>query len=262
MAGVQNLQVQAETRGDVPEGAASFAVRRVTSLLGVASEPVLFARVKLSMAADPAVHRPAVAQVNIDLNGRLLRAEAAGETVREAIEHACDRMRIRLERAARNWAAMRGSRPVAQVGEWRHESLPARRLPYFPRPPQERTVMRRKSYALAHETPDEAVTEAELLDYGFHLFTEKSTGEDSVVYRVRDGYRLALAHPRTGRLGPVSPSISISEMPAPRLTVAEATARLEAAGQPFLFFVNPETGRGNLLYHRYDGHYGLIEPAS
>ena len=47
--------------------------------------------------------------------------------------------------------------------------------------------MRRKSYALAHETPDEAVAEAELLDYGFHLFTEKSTGEDSVVYRVKDG---------------------------------------------------------------------------
>ena len=51
-------------------------------------------------------------------------------------------------------------------------------------------------------------------------------------------------------------------MPAPGLTVTEATARLETAGQSFLFFVNPETGRGNLLYHRYDGHYGLIEPVS
>jgi hypothetical protein len=28
-----------------------------------------------------------------------------------------------------------------------------------------------------------------------------------------------------------------------------------------LFFVNSETGRGNLIYHRYDGHYGFIEPA-
>lgn len=262
MAGAQSVQVQAETRGDVPEDGVSFAVRRVTSLLRLASEPVLFARVKLIMAADPAVRRPAVAQINIDLNGRLLRAQAAGETVREAVEHACDRMRIRLERAARNWAAIRGSQPAAQEGEWRHQSLPAQRLPYFPRPPQERTVMRHKSYALAHETPDEAVAEAELLDYGFHLFTEKSTGEDSVVYRAGDGYRLALAHPRTRRLGPVGPSITISKMPAPRLTVTEATVRLETAGQPFLFFVNPETGRGNLLYHRYDGHYGLIEPAS
>jgi Sigma 54 modulation/S30EA ribosomal protein C terminus len=256
------IQVQAETRGAVPEGAVSFAVHRVSSLLRVASEPVLFARVKLAMTADPAVERPAVAQVNVDLNGRLIRAQAAGETMREAVEHACDRMQILLERAARNWAAIRGGQPVEQSGEWRHQSLPADRPPYFPRPPQDRAVMRHKSYTLAHETPDEAVAEAELLDYGFHLFTEKSTGEDSVVYRAGDGYRLALAHPRTRRLGPVGPSITISEMPAPRLSVSEATARLEATGEPFLFFVNPETGRGNLLYHRYDGHYGLIEPAN
>jgi hypothetical protein len=43
--------------------------------------------------------------------------------------------------------------------------------------------------------------------------------------------------------------------------VTEAAARLEAAGQPFLFFVNAGTGRGNLIYHRYDGDYGLIGPA-
>ena len=262
MADVRNMPVQAVTRGDVPEDGVSFAVHRVTSLLRVASEPVLFARVKLTMAADPAVQRPAAAQLNVDLTGRLLRAEAAGETVREAVEHAGDRMRIRLERAARNWAAIRGGQPVAEAGEWRHGSLPARRLPYFPRPPQERKVLRHKSYALARQTPDEAVAEAEVLDYSFHLFTEKSTGEDSVVYRAGDGYRLALAHARTRRLGPVGPSITISKMPAPRLTLTEATARLETAGQSFLFFVNPQTGRGNLLYHRYDGHYGLIEPGS
>ena len=181
--------------------------------------------------------------------------------MREAVEHACDRLRIRLERAARNWEAVRGGRPVPGPGEWRHQNHPAPRLPYFPRPPGERTVVRHKSYALARQTPDEAAAEAGLLGYDFHLFTEKSTGEDGVIYRTADGYRLALAHPRTRRLGPVDPSITISEMPAPRLPVTEAAARLEAAGQPFLFFVNAETGRGNLIYHRYDGHYGLISPA-
>ena len=67
----------------------------------------------------------------------------------------------------------------------------------------------RKSYTLARQTPDDAATEAELLDYDFHLFTEKPTGEDSVIYRTADGYELALAHPRTGRLGPVGPSITV-----------------------------------------------------
>ena len=42
----------------------------------------------------------------------------------------------------------------------------------------------------------------------------------------------------------------------------EAIARLEALGQPFLFFVNSQTNRGNLIYHRCNGHYGLITPAA
>jgi hypothetical protein len=78
-------------------------------------------------------------------------------------------------------------------------SRPAPRLPYFPRPQDERTVMRHKSCTPAHETPDEAAAEAGLLDYDFHLFIEKATGEDAVIYRTPDGYRLALAHPGPAR---------------------------------------------------------------
>jgi ribosome-associated translation inhibitor RaiA len=257
----QSLQVQTETRGEVPEGAVSFAVQRITSLVRAASEPVLSARVELITAADPAVKRPASVQVSIDLNGRLVRAQAVGETMRVATEQACDRLRVRMQRAARNWAAIRGGQPSREPGEWRHQSLPAPRLPYFPRPLGERAVMRRKSYATARLTPGEAAADTELLDYDFHLFTEKSTGEDAVMYRVGDGYRLALAHPRSRRLGPVDPCITVSKLPAPRLPVSGATARLEATGQLFVFFVNAETGRGNLIYHRQDGHYGLIEPS-
>jgi ribosome-associated translation inhibitor RaiA len=261
MADTRTVQVQAEAQGAVPEGAVSFAAHQVSSLLRMAPEPVLSARVTLIMAADPAVERPATVQVNIDLNGQLIPAQATGQTMREAIHHACDRLRIRIERAARNWAVIRGGQPVPGPGEWRHQSRPAPLLPYFPRPPEERIMVPHKSYALAHETPDEAVADAELLDYDFHLFTEKSTGEDSVIYRSGDGYRLALAHPRTRRLGPADRSITVSQAAAPRLPTAEAIARLETAGQPFLFFVNTETGRGNLIYHRYDGHYGLVTPA-
>jgi Sigma 54 modulation/S30EA ribosomal protein C terminus len=262
MADMLTVRVQTKTRGAVPEGAVSFAVHRVSALLRVASEPVLFARVKLTMSAGPAVQRPAIAELNVDLNGRLIRAQAAGETMREAVEHCCGRLRIRLGRAGRTWEALRGGRPVPGPGEWRHQSMPTPRLPYFPRPPGERTVVRHKSYTLARETPDEAAAEADLLDYDFHLFTEKSTGQDSVIYRTASGYRLMLAHPLIRRLGPVDPSITVSKMPAPRLPVTEAATRLEATGQAFLFFVHAETGRGNLLYHRYNGNYGLIAPAN
>ena len=259
---IGNKEVQTYARGDVPREAMDLAVQRVRSLLRLAPEPVLFARVKLTLATDPAVEHPAIAQANVDLGGRLIRAQATGETMREAIERMGDRLSLQMERVARNWAAIRGSQPVAQPAEWRHQSLPAPRLPYYPRPLEERAVIRRKSYALACQTVDEAVADLELLDYDFHLFTEKATSEDSVVYRTPDGYRLAQARSRPHRPITADVPITISEHPAPRLAAHEAITRLEALGQTFLFFVNSQTSRGNLIYHRYNGHYGLITPAA
>jgi hypothetical protein len=46
------LEVQTEARGAVSSSAMELAVRKVRSLLRLAPEPVLFARVRLTMAAD------------------------------------------------------------------------------------------------------------------------------------------------------------------------------------------------------------------
>ena len=109
MQDTQPVQVQIETQGAVPEGMPELAIAKVRSLLRLAAEPVLFARVTLTMAADPAVNLPAVARVNVDLDGRLVRAQAAGQTMRESVEHMASRLRARLERSARNWEARRGA---------------------------------------------------------------------------------------------------------------------------------------------------------
>jgi ribosome-associated translation inhibitor RaiA len=258
MNAVQTTPVQVEAHGQVPDGMRELAAAKTGSLLRFAPEPVLQARVTLAISADPAVARPAVAQATIDLNGRTVRAQAAGETMRAAIEHMAARLRVRLDRSARNWAARRGTLPVPEPGEWRHQSIPARRPGYFPRPATARTVIRRPGYAPQSLTVEEAVDELDLLDYDFHLFTERSTGQDSVLYRVGDRYRLAQARPKPDRLGPLPAAVTLSDHPAPALTLDEAIGRLEWLGQPFVFFVNPETGRASLLYHRYDGHYGLV----
>jgi Sigma 54 modulation/S30EA ribosomal protein C terminus len=182
---------------------------------------------------------------------------AAG--MRAAIEHMAARLRVMLDRSARDWPTRRGTLPVRDPGEWRHQSIPAHRPAYFPRPPAARAVIRRPSYASHSLTPEEAVAELDLLDYDFHLFTERSTGEDSVIYRLGDRYRIAQARPKPAQLGPLPTAVTFSEHAAPVLTVAEAIARLDWLGQPFVFFVNTETGRAALLYHRYDGHYGLVD---
>jgi len=129
MMAAQTAQVRVETHGRVPDGSAELAQARVGPLLRAPSEPVLSARVTLAVAGDP--------------------------------------LRVRLGRAARNWAARCGTVPAAGPGEWRHQAIPAHRPAYFPRP----------------------------------------------------------------------------------------------AGQPFTFFADAGTGRGNVVYHRYDGHYGLLVPS-
>jgi len=258
MNALQTVPVQVEAHGRVPDGMRELASAKAGSLLRFASEPVLSARVTLAVSADPAVPRPAIAQATIDLNGRIVRAQADAEDMRAAIEHLAARLRVRLDRSGRDWAARRGSLPVPEAGEWRHQSIPANRPAYFPRPTAKRAVIRRPGYAPHPLTPEEAVAELSLLDYDFHLFTERLTGEDSVVYRLADRYWLVQARPKPDRLGPLPQAITLCEHPAPVLTIAEAISRLEWLGQPFVFFVTAETGRGSLLYHRYDGHYGLI----
>ncbi|MGA7466453.1 sigma 54 modulation/S30EA ribosomal C-terminal domain-containing protein, partial [Mycobacterium sp.] len=75
------------------------------------------------------------------------------------------------------------------------------------------------------------------------------------------GYRLAQVQPALEELAPFELPVTISSQPAPRLTVGRATERLSLLGLPFLFFVGVAEGRAAVLYHRYDGHYGLISPA-
>ncbi|MGW3247405.1 sigma 54 modulation/S30EA ribosomal C-terminal domain-containing protein [Streptomyces sp. NPDC001070] len=258
----QAPEVQVETRGQLPPDAAEYAQAKVRALISRTREPVLFARVKLTHMANPAMDRPAIAQASVDVNGRPVRAHVAAATIGEAIDLLQDRLGERLARLAEHWEARRGRMPMPGPHAWRHGSEPSHRPDHYPRPAEERQVVRHKSFSLARESPDEAAFEMEMTDYDFHLFTDLGTGEDSVLYRSGPtGYRLAQVHPRPRIVGDVAVPLTVSEIPAPRMNVAEAKHRLDITGFPFVFFADDTTGRGNVLYHRYDGHYGLITPA-
>jgi hypothetical protein len=150
---------------------------------------------------------------------------------------------------------------LEQPHEWRHSAVPTERAPYFPRPIEEREIIRRKAFSLARMTVDEAAFDMEMLDYRFHLFVEEATGLDSVLYRTEAGYRLAQIEKTTIAVVHGNVPVTVSPRPAAVLTIDEATFRLNETGLPFVFFRDDVTRRGCMLYHRYDGHYGLIAPA-
>lgn len=129
-------------------------------------------------------------------------------------------------------------------------------------------VVRRKSVALQRATPLDAVAVMDAMDYDAHLFTDVETGEDAVVYRAGpSGLRLARqrhVYPpgwawSASTSGPPVPLI-VNSRPTPALTEDAAVCRARDHALHLLFFTDPATGRGNLLYPRYDGNLGLITP--
>jgi ribosome-associated translation inhibitor RaiA len=90
--------VQVTVSGDLAAGAAAEARRRVAALSRYTRSPIIHARVRLTRV--PAAERPVIAQANVSVNGRLLRARVAARTVREAIDRLEPRLRRQLLRVA------------------------------------------------------------------------------------------------------------------------------------------------------------------
>ena len=102
-------------RGNVPRGAATYARRRIGDLLACVPEPILSTSVKLSMAPDPALARPAIAQVTLDIDGDMVHAQIEGHDMREAVDLLQARLRDQLERRSDRRHAPRQVRSVKQA---------------------------------------------------------------------------------------------------------------------------------------------------
>jgi len=248
--------------GEVSDDAVDYARERVGHVLKLVEEPILFARVKLQTAADPARTRPAMAQALLDVNGQMVRAHVAGHELREAVDLLQRRLLDKLEHKAEHLEALRRhTTGVAEAGEWRHGDLPSVRPEYFERPADERELVRHKPFVASEQRRDEAAFDMDLLDYDFYLFRDIDSGEDSLLERLPGGdYRVQHLHsvPGATRPSPSAYAYREDDTPAPELTVAEAIERLNAGGERLVFFASPLSRRGNVAYRRYDGHYGLI----
>lgn len=250
------VPVRVTARGRLGRPVQEYAERKIGHVCDYAHEPVLDAHVVLTLTADPARERPAIAEATLDVSGTFVRAQVAAPKMHEAIDLLADRLRRRLvqhqdrARTRHRWIG------VAAEHEWRHGDLPTERPEHFPRATEDRQVVRRKSFALSPLTPDEAAFDMELVGHDFLLFTDLLTGADAVISRTDDEYRVVGDVATSERVHTAAPIRFVG--PAPRLTESEALQRLDVAGEPFVFYLDPDTGRGRVLYLRYDGHCGLI----
>ena len=246
--------VRVTTRGPVPEGATHYAERKIGHVHRHITEPVLSTHVVLTQAQDPARVRPALAEVSLRFDAAEVRAQASAGEMAGAVDLVADR----LERVLRHHQDRRQTRhrwlATRREHEWRHGTLRDEQLDHYRRPTEEREVLRRKTFALDPISLDEAAFDMDMLGHEFYLFTDRDSGRDALVHRTADG-GLAVR-------GVPAPTGDVAdEGPAPLLDETEARERLELSGEPFVFYTDRDTGRGRVLYLRYDGHYGLIVAA-
>ena len=251
-------EVTVHTTGPVTKAEREYASRKIAHVLRIAPGPVLFAKADLVSETAPARERPAIVKAELDVNGRLVRAHVAAATMFAAVDLVEARLRHRLERLADTGAARRLRHRSDQ--SWHHGDPAAHRPHYHPRPPDERDVIRHKTFAVAPMTPDEAVLDLELLDHEFYLFQDADSSVDCVVARADGaGYELLCSEP-SGPVDTVAP-ISLSPRHAPTMALEDAVELLDLSEDRFVFYGDTASGRGQVLYRRYDGHYGLITAA-
>lgn len=248
-------------RGRIPEHQIAYAHDRFERMKHALPGPVLFGRLVFDIDPDPAVERRASAKISLDLNGQLVRAHVAAPSVREAIDLLLDKVRREVRALSEVWLVRRTHTGVSGPHGWRHGDLPTPRPAYFPRPVEERILVRRRTYALQEMSTGEALFEMDLLDYDWHLFIEAETQTDAVVERADRGLRLWLAGTRVPTRFGVAETVEVVTG-IPRQAVGDAIAVLDETNAPWQFFVDEATGRGAVVHRRYDGHYGIVTATS
>lgn len=257
MPAAAGFHIAVSSDGDVSPRAVERAEEKLEKIADLAPGPVLHGQLRLVMEPNPARPRPAKVEGALDVDGRIVRAQVAAPTMQEAVDRFADRLRSRLMRSVGRLRARRGSTGEAEPGQWRQADLATDRPDYFDRPPGERQIVRRKTFASPSSSPEEAVLDMEALDHDFFLFRNSKSGEENVVHRTADGdYELIQPSGSGTDSGPGH--LRPSKLVPPTISLQDAVTMLDVGNQPFLFFFDVDGGKGAVLYRRYDGHYGLI----
>jgi len=256
----------AVTAGEgVPDAMVAYAVEKLTHLAGHESAPILFGEVKLVLDVNPAIERPAHAEAVLDVNGDPVRAHVAAHDLPEAIDLLEGRLARRLDRHRRRRVDRARRLHHAEEHEWRHGDPRSHRPVWFDRPRDERRLVRRKSFTVGEMSCDEAADTLDLLGHDFLLFTNLVTGTDAVLFfaDVADGgLELIDASGRPDAIGEATVTpVRLSHHGVSECSVTEAVEQLDVDVLPFVFHLDPASGRGSVVYRRFDGHYGCITPA-
>lgn len=124
-----------------------------------------------------------------------------------------------------------------------------------------RPIVRHKAIRPLVLTPTAASEVMHRMDFAAFLFLDADTGQDAVVYRAGGRETRLIRRSRVDLPSAGPPRIAVDLTTAAMVPESIAAARLCCNGLPFLFFVDPRTAGGRLLYRRYDGYLSVLGAA-
>jgi ribosome-associated translation inhibitor RaiA len=246
-------EVEVTAIGPVPDAIRVAARERVAHSTRLAGRPVRDPRVVVREFTNPGRVASSRVEISLLVGSSPVRTRGDAETPAEALDRAADRMERLIVELVNRWNERSRWLSVPAEGQWRSGDVPTERPGYAPRPVEDREVVRRKSFAVAPTSVDEAVYDMEALDHDFFLFTDAESEAPAVLSRTDNGYTVAGLPPEH----PLPTGVTRAPAP-PVLGEVQARQRLDVGGEPFVFYLDAESGNAVVLYRRYDGHYGLI----
>jgi ribosomal subunit interface protein len=114
------IDVAVTARGDVADGDRDHARKRVGALEQHVSDPLLGARVTLTLERNPRLARPARAEAELNVNGHMLRGHVASATMSQAIDELGSHLERQLRDFVERRARLKRRAGEPREGEWHH----------------------------------------------------------------------------------------------------------------------------------------------
>jgi ribosome-associated translation inhibitor RaiA len=241
-------------------GAQLVAARRCLERLGRYSDEPLDLTATMRRAHGGRGNRPYHVDARLVYRGRVLAAHVSARGLSLAADEAALQLRRQLRRIVGTDVALRNDPRTLQraLTERPAEDFP----PAGPKPPEDRRLVSRRTYADHPESTYEAISDLIDDDERFHLFVHVRTSEDVVVHRRDHDPRIGLLHPRGSVLSDETDDVVLASPSryGDPLTLAQVREEMDLAEHRFVYFIDAGDTRGKVLYRRRDGDYGLVEP--
>ncbi|NNE73202.1 MAG: HPF/RaiA family ribosome-associated protein [Acidimicrobiales bacterium] len=259
----EDASFQVSTKGQVSRQVLERAEERLHRVADHCREPITKVDLRITeekpLRGEPRVR----AEATFEVTHGPVRAREHATTVEEAVDGMIERLRRRVDQHESRLHRIGKQRHdgVATEGSWHHGDVAATPRHPVPVPDGSATVIRRKSFAPAPMSVDEAAFDLDILDHDFYLFQEISSDETALISRAGDG-RFNLQIPADAELS-LDQEAPVDRSDGPVvLDIASAQRLLDENLDPFVFH-RTEAGRpGQVLYRRFDGGYGVIELGS